>query len=197
MTEQPATDPLIRPATPDDAGTLARLINYAGEGFPHYLWEQMREGDETAWDVGRRRALREESGFSYRNAWVAESGGTVVACLIGYPLPEVPEPIGPDMPPLFVPLQELENLAPGTWYVNVLAAEPERRGQGLGTRLLEVARARARELDARGVSLIVSDANEGARRFYARCGFSERARRPMVKNGWQNPGREWVLMVRD
>ena len=40
---------------------------------------------------------------------------------------------------MFVPLQELENLAPGTWYVNVLAAYPEHRGQGYGTALLAVA----------------------------------------------------------
>ena len=32
---------------------------------------------------------------------------------------------------MFVPLQELENLAPGTWYVNVLAVRPEFRGLGL------------------------------------------------------------------
>jgi hypothetical protein len=37
------------------------------------------------------------------------------------------------MPAMFVPLQELENLAPGTWYVNVLAAYPEHRSQGHGT----------------------------------------------------------------
>ena len=37
---------------------------------------------------------------------------------------------------MFVPLQELENLAPGTWYVNVLAVHPPFRGLGLGTKLL-------------------------------------------------------------
>jgi GNAT superfamily N-acetyltransferase len=68
---------------------------------------------------------------------VLEEGGRVAACLIGYPLPDEPEPIDYErMPAMFVPLQELENLAPGTWYVNVLAAYPECRGQGYGTRLL-------------------------------------------------------------
>ena len=32
--------------------------------------------------------------------------------------------------------KELENLAPDTWYVNVLAVRPQFRGAGLGTRLL-------------------------------------------------------------
>jgi hypothetical protein len=37
----------------------------------------------------------------------------------------VPEPIDlAEIPAMFVPLEELERSAPGTWYVNVLAAYP-------------------------------------------------------------------------
>ena len=36
------------------------------------------------------------------------------------------------MPPMFVPLQELEDRVPGTWYVNVLATLEEHRGKGYG-----------------------------------------------------------------
>jgi hypothetical protein len=60
----PAADITIRQATPDDADALAQLINFAGEGMPVYLWERMAEEGETAWDVGRRLALRGEGGFS-------------------------------------------------------------------------------------------------------------------------------------
>ena len=123
--------PPFRRATPDDAHALAELIDFAGEGMPSYLWAGMVEPGEGVWDVGRRRACREESGFSYRNAIVAEEDGHVVACLIGYSLPNEPEPIDHDrMPAMFVPLQELENLAPGTWYVNVLADLPRAQGPG-------------------------------------------------------------------
>lgn len=188
----------FRQATADDAGALAELINFAGEGLPFYLWERMAEAGETAWDVGRRRARREEGSFSYRNATVAEMDGRVVGCLIGYPLPDAPEAIDPDtMPPMFVPLQELENLAPATWYVNVLAAYPECRGHGLGTRLLALAEKLAAETGCGGMSIIVSDANTGARRLYERCGYARRAARPMVKEGWENPGENWVLLVKD
>jgi hypothetical protein len=125
--------PPLRAATPADAPALAELINFAGEGLPLFLWGRMAEPGETAWDVGRRRARRDEGGFSWRNATVAEpEGGAVAACLIGYPLPEAPEPIDPARtPPMSVPLEELERLAPGTWYVNVLAAYPRWRGRGL------------------------------------------------------------------
>ena len=63
----------------------------------------------------------------------------LVAGLIGYALPDQPEAIPETMPAMFVPLQELENLAPATWYVNVLAAYPEHRGRGYGGALLAVA----------------------------------------------------------
>jgi hypothetical protein len=54
---------MFRPAAIDDANVLAELINYAGEGMPLYLWSQMAEPGEAAWDVGRRRAAREGRQF--------------------------------------------------------------------------------------------------------------------------------------
>jgi ribosomal protein S18 acetylase RimI-like enzyme len=47
-----------------------------------------------------------------------------------------------------------------------------------------------------GLSIIVSDANAGARRLYERAGYAEVAERPMVKDGWTNPGQNWVLLVK-
>ena len=43
--------------------------------------------------------------------------------------------------------------------MNVLAAYPEHRGKGLGTALLDLARAKALKLGRPGLSIIVSDAN--------------------------------------
>jgi len=48
----------------------------------------------------------------------------------------------------------------------------------------------------RGLSLIVSDANAGARRLYERRGYRAVATRPMVKEGWVNEGQNWVLMTK-
>jgi len=187
---------IFRPATIDDANVLTELINYAGEGMPLYLWSQMAEPGETAWDIGRCRALREEGSFSYRNATIIEHDGQCAGCLIGYEIPDNPEPIPDDMPAMFVPLQELENLASGTWYINVLAVRPQFRGQGLGTKLLRLAEETAQRLGKRGMSVIVSDANLGAHRLYKGLGYDERARRPMVKENWENEGRSWVLLTK-
>ena len=189
-------DPPLRPARIEDAPVLAELVNHAGDGLPLHLWSRMAAPGESAWDVGRRRAARPEGAFSYRNATVIEQHAECAGCLIGYPLPDRAEPIGDDMPAMFVPLQELENLAPGSWYVNVLAVRPQLRGAGLGTRLLARADETGRALGKRGMSVIVSDANPGARRLYERCGYREAATRAMVKEDWRNDGRNWVLLTK-
>lgn len=188
--------PPLRPGTIEDAPVLAELVNYAGEGMPLYLWSRMAEPGQSAWEVGRGRAAREEGGFSYRNAIMIEHAGECAGCLIGYAIPDEPVPIGDDMPAMFRALQELENLAPGTWYVNVLAVRPQFRGLGLGTRLLAFADGTGRALGKRGMSVIASDANAGARRLYERCGYREVATRPMVKEGWQNDASNWVLLTK-
>lgn len=191
-------DARIRPAAASDAEVLAELINFAGEGLPIYLWKKMAEPGETAWDVGRRRALREEGGFSYRNATVLEAQGSATAALVGYALDAKPEPVDYDqLPPMFVPLQQLEDLAPGTWYVNVLAAYPQWRGRGFGAQLLNFAETIAARAHLPAMSIIVSDANKGARRLYERCGYGAVAARPMVKEDWENPGENWVLLTKE
>ena len=186
-----------REAQKSDAAELAKLIDLAGEGLPFYLWRQMAAAGEDPWEIGRQRAARDTGGFSYRNSVVAEVDGKVVGALVGYPVADEPEAIDPDStPPMFVPLRELENLAPGTWYVNSVAVFPEARGLGLGSALMRCAERTASDLGLRGISLIVSDANDGARRLYERLGYRETGSRPMVKEQWQNAGENWVLMIR-
>lgn len=184
-----------RLATVDDALAMAELVNIAGEGMPLYLWSNMAGEGISPWQVGEQRARRESGGFSFRNTVLHDVDGKVVAALIGYPLDEEPEPINYDeLPPMFVPLQQLEDMVPGTWYVNVLAAYPEHRGKGYGTGLLVVAEQLAQQHRCNGLSLIVSDGNTNARRLYTRTGYEEIASRPMVKEGWDNAGENWVLL---
>jgi ribosomal protein S18 acetylase RimI-like enzyme len=189
--------PPFRQARPDDAPILAELVNYAGEGLPLHLWGGMAAEGETAWDVGIARARRETGGFSYRNAIVTEHDTEAAGCLIGYAIPEAPEPIPPDFPALVRPLQELENLAPGTWYVNVLAVRSQHRGKGLGGALLTLAETIGKAGGCRGMSVIVADANKGAFRLYERFGYRESDRRAVARNGWSVESNNWILMTRD
>ena len=185
---------VLRPARATDAAVLAELVNHAGEGLPLYLWRKMAKPGQSPWQVGIQRAGRHDGAFSFRNATIVEHGGQAAGALIGYAISSAPGPIPRDMPPMFVPLQELENEAPETWYLNVLAVLPEFRGRGLGSRLLQLADETARTLGKTGVSLIVSDANIGARRLYERNAYVEIARRRMVKEDWISDGQEWVLL---
>jgi ribosomal protein S18 acetylase RimI-like enzyme len=186
----------FRRATPADTAALADLVHFASEGLALYLWTKMAGPGGDPWTIGRERAARETGAFSYRNAVLLEDNGRAVAGLIGYPLPSEPEPIPDDIPAMFRPLQELENLAPDTWYVNVLASYPEHRGKGYGRALLGLADSIAAETTKRGLSIIVADTNIGARRLYGRTGYREIARRAMVKDGWQHSGEEFVLLVK-
>jgi ribosomal protein S18 acetylase RimI-like enzyme len=193
MADHPIT---TRKAAPEDDHHLAEFVNMASEGLAHHLWARAAGTGETAWDVGRRRARREEGSFSYRNAVIAEVDGEVAGALVGYPLPEAPEPIDPQMPAMFVPLQELENLAPGTWYVNVLATYPTFRRRGVASHLLGLAEAQVAGAGSRGLSIIVADTNVAARRLYEGRGYKAVDDRVIVKEDWPGKGRRWVLLVK-
>jgi ribosomal protein S18 acetylase RimI-like enzyme len=185
--------PPVRRATSADAAALAAFINIAGEGLPLYLWRQIAGDGEDPWEIGRKRQVeRMEASTSF----FIDEGGGAIACLTGYPIPALPEPVADDELDVFRPLIELENLAPSTWYVNILAAYPENRGRGYGTRLLALAEDIARDQALPAMSLIISDGNEGARRLYERTGYGEIARRAIVKDGWECDSDEWVLLVK-
>ena len=187
----------LRDARKSDCAELAELINLAGEGLPYYHWRNIAEPGQDPWALGRERAARETGSFSYRNGVVAEVDGKIAGILTGYPITAEPEAVDPgSTPPMWVPLLELERIAAGTWYVNSVAAYPDARGLGVGSALMRWAEKRAADLGLRGTSLIVSDANLGARRLYDRLGYAEVATRPMVKEGWQCDGDNWVLMIR-
>jgi ribosomal protein S18 acetylase RimI-like enzyme len=80
--------------------------------------------------------------------------------------------------------------------VHALAAYPDHRGRGVGAELLAEADKLASADGLSSLSLIVSDTNTGARRLYERSGYREAARRKIVKQGWQHPGIEWVLLIK-
>ena len=186
----------FRRASPDDAAALIDFVHFASEGLALYVWTKLAGPGGDPWALARERVIRTAGAVTYHNAIVREEDGRPVAGLFGYPLADTPEPIPADMPAMFRPLQELENLAPGTWYVNVLAAYPEHRGKGYGGALLGVADRMAVEAQKKGLSIIVSDTNTGARRLYESNGYREAGRRTMVKEDWQHPGQEWVLLTR-
>jgi ribosomal protein S18 acetylase RimI-like enzyme len=190
--------PTFRPAVKADALHLAALIDIAGRGVPMWFWRQSAAPGQSAIEIGRERAMREEGGFSYRNALLAEAAGTVIGKVLGY---REPDPFGlPDLdalPAFARPLVELESLVPGSWYLNAIATYPEARGRGHGRRLMEEAFAVAAGTGTTEISLITEEANTGARRFYERMGFATLASRPCVAlEGHGSESNSWLLMAR-
>lgn len=187
---------LIREAKAADAEHLARFINMAADDLPLHFWQKSVGPDGDPWAYGKERAARETGSFSYRNAWLAELDGEVAACLLGYPAEDEPGPIDPETPPIFVPLLELEALAPGSWYLNVLATYEPFRGKGAGRALLAQAEAVARHTGRKTISLIAADTHLDALRLYTANGFHEVARRAVVKGDWQVDAQDWILFTK-
>lgn len=184
----------IRRARPADAPKLTPLINSAGEGIPLHLWRSMAPAGEDPWDFAARRWAEKLEDIEVS---VVDFGAGPVACLVGYPTPKTPRPIPDDTPAMFRPALELENLAPGSWYINMLASEPAFRGRGLASALLKQAEMLARKDDCDQLSLIVADKKIDAIRLYRTFGFVETARRPIVEGeNWSSDSDEWMLMLR-
>ncbi|MCR4268029.1 GNAT family N-acetyltransferase [Nitratireductor sp. ZSWI3] len=188
-----ALGPPLRLARDSDASQLADLVNYAGEGLPYHIWTSLAEDGQDPWEIGRtRQAEKARDG----QIVVVDFGNGAVASLTGYKIGAAPVEIGEDLPALFRPLQELENLALESWYVNVLACYPEYRSQGYGSLLLDLADEIARAEGLSRMSVIVTGDNIGARRLYERKGYKEVAQAPCLKEDWDTDTEHWVLLIK-
>lgn len=186
--------PPYRRATPKDASALARFVDMAGEGLPSVLWSQMAQPGEGPVRTGARQMRRRDGIFSYRNAVVADPGGRPVAAMLGHPLPDRAPRAEPG-DDAALSLETLWDPACGTWFVSALAVRPRHRGQGHGTRLLEIAGQLGRAAGCRGLSLAVTVGNDGARRLYERLGFRPVAAQPL--EGWPGLSGAVLLLVRE
>ncbi len=194
----PAEQSVIRKAVPEDAGQLAELMNAAGEGLPAWLWSQMAGPAEDVMSFGALRVAGTDSSFSYRNAHVAELDGAIAGMLLGYQL-DNPYDVSAldDCPEVVRPLIELESRVPGSWYINAIATVPAVRGQGIGSRLMQLAEDLAIRSRSNSLSLIVARDNDAAARLYKRLGYHPVATRPIIGfPGCQHSG-DWMLMTRD
>ena len=194
------TDPLdtlappLRRARVQDADALARLMDLAGSGVPRHLWAEMTAPGEDVAAVGAaRQAQKIAEGTA--DMVVVDEGAGPIAGLTAYLVPEEPEPLD-ELPPVVRPVQELENLVPATYCVNMLAVLPDHEGRGWGGRLIDLAGEVAAARGITGLSIVVADMNLRARRLYAAKGFEELARRPVVRDGWQGQAEEWIVLTR-
>jgi ribosomal protein S18 acetylase RimI-like enzyme len=184
-----------RPARKEDCRTIAELYRISSDGVADYIWHGLAEPGEKHIAVGERRYAREDTVFSYRNCTVAERNGEVIGMLVAFPVEPDSEVSESDemVDPVLKPYSELER--PGSFYICGMALFPEYRGQGLGTRMLELARQQAYKRGCNELSLIVFEQNAGAKRLYERHGFREVDRRPVVPHELIHYTGDALLMV--
>jgi ribosomal protein S18 acetylase RimI-like enzyme len=187
--------PPFRRATPDDARAIAELVDIAGKGMPSLLWEEEAGEGEAPLDVGARLVVRSGYSLSFENAVVGEEGGRVTSLLLGC-VDNTESTDLADAPEIVHPLIRLHRRAPGRWHVHALAVVPERRGQGLGARLLRIVDALAADEGVTETSLTVAESNEVARQLYDREGYREVAREAVVPHPRIALTGNWLLMTR-
>jgi ribosomal protein S18 acetylase RimI-like enzyme len=169
----------IRQATRDDCARIARLFMIASDGVAEYIWSRVEAPDLSLLEIGKRRYAREGTAFSYQNCLVAEKNGAVIAMLHSFPMHKRDDDeYTVEVDPVLAPYSALEDC--GSLYVSAVAVFHEHRRLGIGTRLLEEARRRARALGLDRLSLICFEKNTKALRLYQRLGFRELRRRAIV-----------------
>jgi ribosomal protein S18 acetylase RimI-like enzyme len=135
---------------------------------------------ETGWFAQELAGELTEAGF---RCWVAGDGDRTVGFAYGFPTPEVPsdgwygslrEAVGPDA---------ADHWLVGQFAVVWIAVHPDRRGRGLGRRLLERLLAGASTDRA---WLVTHDLDTPARALYRSLGFRELGRGPL---GWHDAER--------
>ena len=189
-----------RPAQVSDALHLTCLIDSASRGLASWFWSTLRQPGQSVIEVGRHRIRTKMDSPSYYKTWtVAEIDGAVAGALTGRLIP-IPYERGDvaDLPPgVFAPLLELEAVAAGSWFLNVLAVLPEFRGQGLGSSLLNKAEEIAHGTGASQMSILVEEVNTGALKLYLRHGFIEWARRPFIPFPGSMDEGDWILLGKE
>ena len=189
----------FRQARESDALDLACLIDCASRGLALWLWGTLRAAGQSSIEVGRHRIRTlTASPLHYATFTVAEIDGAIAGALTGRSIPLLYERgDAADLPDVYAPLLELEAVAAGSWYLNVVAVYPEFRGQGLGSALLSKAEEIARLADAPQISLIVEEVNAGALKLYLKFGFREWMRRPYIPFPGSTDQGDWILLRKD
>ncbi len=196
----------LRQARRDDAPDIARLFNIAGHGLPAWYWKAAAAEGVDPFDLGTARAARDDTDFGWRNTTIAEVDGVVAGGLIAYQIASAPIDLY-ELPPVFRPLQDLENQVDGATYVLALAVYPAFRCQGVGSLMLAETEAAARARaaapgrpPAQGapvLALICADGNREALALYRARGFDIAARAPVIPaEGWDCDSEFWLLLVK-
>ena len=133
--------------------------------------------------------------MSFEHVWFAEADGAMAGMLSGYSAEEhaqsqdgpVARAAGVRSIRMFGAwlvgrrlFDFMNELPEGDWYIQAVAVDPARRGEGIGSLLLDHADRSARDAGAQRLALDVDVQNVAARRLYERRGMVVEATSPQV-----------------
>jgi ribosomal protein S18 acetylase RimI-like enzyme len=193
-------DYLIRPARRTDARQIAELVVISSDGIANIEWEQQaREESCDPLDIGERICQIPQHGYSYKSTTIVELNGVTAGMLLSFPMPDS-SPRNPANRPdisdenVFAPYIYLEE--PNSWYICGVAFYPEHRGQGLGTKLMDLANKQAKANRNNKLSLLAFEENTGSVRLYERLGYEVVDRAPIIPHPLIHIGGDALLMTR-
>jgi ribosomal protein S18 acetylase RimI-like enzyme len=180
---------LLRPARPESGEGLlfARYIDEAAEGFFAFMLGPNSESITASAFMEPGHAL------SYENVMFAEREGVVVGMSLAYtgvqhrgfsdePLKRAAGRSALRMKLvriLLAPLWRILDTVPeGDFYLHGIAVEPEFRGAGVGSLIMDDVEARGQAAGSTRLSLDVAEKNKGARKLYGRRGMIESSEWP-------------------
>jgi GNAT superfamily N-acetyltransferase len=180
---------LIRPAVPEDAPEVARLMYLAGKSHVEAsVYDLMFPGsmEERLQKLAELFTAQARSWYHYSHYLVSETGGRVAGCLCGFNereaggtlLREAFIEIGTDRAEgkaMNARMQPFHRVNPrhyeDSWVIEHVAVFPEFRGRGVITALLQEILARGRELGYGSAELNMLIGNVPARSAYEKAGF--------------------------
>jgi ribosomal protein S18 acetylase RimI-like enzyme len=195
-----AHETIIRTATQDDAREIAKFIAISSDGVAEIEWHEQADIEHCdPLDIGERTYQNPEGDYSFTNSRILEINGEVAGMLLAFGMPEA-EPRNPENRPaaddenVFAPYIYLEES--NSWYICGVALYPQYRGQGLGTRLMDLANEQAKENGYTTLSLVAFEQNKGAVNLYDKLGYSVVDQAPIVPHSLIRYEVIALLMVR-
>ena len=180
------TEPIIRPARPDDVEAAVPLIFSAGPDAYRYVFTHGTAID--ARDFLAHAFVSNGGEFGYPVFWVAELDGEVIATASGYSGTTAQRFMWPALKQIFScyglraglsvvrrGLQIEKHLVPpkgpGEFYIGNVGVTPSMQGKGIGQRLFDFLHKEGRRQGTSVAVLDVSMENPRAEALYARLGY--------------------------
>ena len=194
----------IRDATAGDAAVLAAFARLAGHGLMDLFYEGLVPGRSVLETIMDRRICSEGS-FSHWSRWrvAVDEKDRALGGLNAFPhavfLDQPSDPLltGWRMD-LTAGLWDMElALGQGSFYLNMIAVDPELRRLGIGHLLMDECLRLASRSGQTRVTLSTFEADGQLMAFYARHGFTVEGRTPIPDHPALDLKGDWVLLARE